>query len=524
VVLGAVFAVALTALALADRNRDRDTRLDQVTAVQSALRNVEVARATQSEGYTRTRVLRLDDELTRVTFFDGPRVIVEAAVGPDGAVRYLQVIGSDYVRAGSRTAQEPVVLLALAALFALLTASVPLRSLRNLDILALLAIALVIHLLNERLFELSTLVAIPPLAYLTWRCLRRGFSTMSRIDDRSCEPLVTVLLSRIDRSAARRVGAISLAGIVAGFAIIAIPGGQTGDVGFASLAGATALLDGELPYGNVGGGIVHGDTYPLLAYVAYLPGALISPVRDVFDNAESALWIATAAALLAAWAIWSFAARAGGGGGNRHEGPRVAAAWLAYPPVLITASSGSNDMVAAALMAGAVAAIAHSGRSTAALSAAAWVKLLPVLLLPAWIAQYRSRGLRGAVFATLIVTLPLLAVLLALGGADGVREMLEAISWQAGRGTNLSVWSIVELPALQVLFQALVVTLAAAVTLAVWQNEQLRNDPRRLCALAAGVIVLAQLAGNYWTYAYVVWALPLIAAALLGRPSSQAAA
>ena len=76
------------------------------------------------------------------------------------------------------------------------------------------------------------------------------------------------------------------------------------DVGFASLAGATTVLDGSLPYGNLPlGELVHGDTYPLLAYLAYVPAALASPVHDGFDGLEGALYVATAFALLGALAL-----------------------------------------------------------------------------------------------------------------------------------------------------------------------------------------------------------------------------
>ena len=48
----------------------------------------------------------------------------------------------------------------------------------------------------------------------------------------------------------------------------------------ASMAGATDLVHGTLPYGHLPQGeLVHGDTYPLLAYAAYVPAALLTPDR-----------------------------------------------------------------------------------------------------------------------------------------------------------------------------------------------------------------------------------------------------
>ena len=97
--------------------------------------------------------------------------------------------------------------------------------------------------------------------------------------------------------------------------LLSIPGGLVSDVAFASMAGATKVLDGALPYGNLAyGDLVHGDTYPLLAYLAYVPAALVAPVRGGFDNLDGALWVATGFALVAAVALGVAVRRAGGDG------------------------------------------------------------------------------------------------------------------------------------------------------------------------------------------------------------------
>ena len=103
-------------------------------------------------------------------------------------------------------------------------------------------------------------------------------------------------------------------------------------------------------------------------------------MRDGFDNLDGALYVATGvrAARRARWrCVRRSAATA-----------RVALAFLAFPPVMIAASSGSNDVVAAALVAAAL----RARGSTAALAAAGWVKLAPLALVPLWVARYRDRG------------------------------------------------------------------------------------------------------------------------------------
>ena len=88
------------------------------------------------------------------------------------------------------------------------------------------------------------------------------------------------------------------------------------------MAGATELLDGALPYGNLAPGeLVHGDTYPLLAYLAYVPAALVDPVRDGFDSLDGALWVATAFALAARALALRPARRRHGAGCDRVRSP-----------------------------------------------------------------------------------------------------------------------------------------------------------------------------------------------------------
>jgi hypothetical protein len=279
-----------------------------------------------------------------------------------------------------------------------------------------------------------------------------------------------------------------------------------GDVAFASMAGATDLLHGTLPYGHLTQSeLVHGDTYPLLAYAAYIPGALISPVRTAFDGLDAALWVATAFALVAAAGMY------------RAAGARAVLAWLSFPPVLIAASAGSNDLAAAACVAWAVALAAHAGRSAGALTLAGLVKLAPFVALPVWVARYRRRGLVRAILATVVGVIGAAVWIVVLGGPSGLGDMVRAISFQAERGSLLSLWTLTGADAAQVAVQAAVATLLVAGTARVWMDRELAADPRRVAALAAAVLLGVQIAANYWTYAYLPWVFPLLAYALLAE-------
>lgn len=505
----AVFLVALPVLGFGLKTGAAADRLEGAAAVNAALNDVRVKEVASAEGYDRTLVLPLDSQTARVSFFAGQRVVIEAGLDPSGRVTALQEIPEGYIRAGARSVQSPLALIGLTALFLLMFVTLPLRRIRNLDLAVIAAVTATIWLVNQRLFELSIWLAIPIICYLALRCFYVGFSTRAA-ESRTDAPLVDLALTKVEwHSTTAMKWAVGLAGV--GAVAICIPGGIPGDVGAASMAGATQLLHGNLPYGNITTDIVHGDTYPIFAYLLYLPAAIFMPVRDVFDNMDGALWVSTISLLAAAAALLA----AGRNAAGTEFGLRNAFAWFVFPPVLITASSGSNDMTTAMFVAFAVASFAYAGRSTLALSFAAWAKVVPVLVLPLWIARFRTEGWKRALIGPIALTAAMLAVLLIYGGTDAVREMLHGLAFQAGRGSVLSPWTVIDIPALHLVLQAAAVAAAFAAAFAVWVSPELASDRRRICALSAGILLAVQLTANYWSYAYLPWVFPLLAVGLL---------
>jgi hypothetical protein len=407
-------------------------------------------------------------------------------------------------------AQRPLVLALLAAMFVLLAAGAPLLSMRNLDVLALASFVVPVVLINERLLEAGVWASYPPLAYLCVRCAQAGLRPHARAAPAA--PLV--------RLPARALALVA-AGAAAALVLLAIPGGLVGDIAFASMAGATDLTHGVLPYGHLPQGeLVHGDTYPLLAYAAYIPAALFTPVRTAFDQLDGALWVAAGLALVAAGAMYRTGARAGRGGGLR-----LAAAWLCFPPVVIAASAGSNDLAAAACVAWAVALAVHAGRSSAALALAGAVKLAPFVAVPVWVLRQRGAGVVRALAAVAAVVGGVAAWVVALGGLDGLGDMARAVSFQAERGSLLSIWTLADAGAAQVVVQAAVATLVVVGAARAWADRELARSLPRVAGIAAAALLGTQIAANYWTYAYLPWVFPLVAAALLvpGRPATSAA-
>ncbi len=476
-----LFAVALVILAALHRDPATAAQLPKDRAVRAALDDSSVRAYLSAHGFTRERVTPIDKQLVRVSFFDGSRIVLEAAVAPTGRVVSQILHKPGEVRVGSEIAQRPLVLALLVLVFALATAGLPVLSIRNLDVLALTSFAVPVVLMNERFLEAGVYAAYPPLAYLSLRCAQVAFKSKS-----TRVPTVSL----IERIASTRMLAVGAAGAAAALVLLSVPGGLVGDVAFASMAGATKLVHGTLPYGHLSQGeLVHGDTYPLLAYAAYVPAALLTPVKTGFDQLDGALWIAAAFALGGALAMY------------RIGGLRLALAWLSFPPVLIAASAGSNDLVAAACIAWAAALLAHSARSAGAFALAAWVKLAPFVALPLWVVRGgRTHGTARAVLAVAGVSGAVAVWVLALGGTEGLSDMAGALSFQAERGSLQSLWALTGADAAQLAVQAAVATLSVAGAVQVWRDRSLARDPRRVCALAAAVLLGVQLAANYWSY------------------------
>jgi cytochrome bd-type quinol oxidase subunit 2 len=117
------------------------------------------------------------------------------------------------------------------------------------------------------------------------------------------------------------------------------------------------------------------------------------------------------------------------------------------------------------------------------------------------------RGALEAAAALALFSAIMLGWLVALGGASTLSTMARALAFQFDRGSLSSLWTGFGLEGLQPVAQAALVSVIVAAVLAVRRDGALRDDARRLAALLAGVILLAQLAANFWTWAYLPWAL-----------------
>lgn len=446
-------------------------------------------------GWDRYRAGPLFDDEARVSFFDGGRLVVEAAVAPDGRVtRSTEYITGN--RVGAPLARNPILVAFTTAVFALMLLTRPLRSLKTLDVAALAVFAAGVILVNARFVEMAHGVWFGALLYLGVRMIALGL----RGQQGAAEPLIAV---------PRRMLVWAAAGAAAALGLVALTSTNITDVAYASVAGATHVLEGDLPYGAPTD-IVHSDTYPLLAYLLFVPAALLTPVQDSFDEPTGALVLATAVAFLVAWGIYrTVSVRAGGSAALR-----AVVAWFVFAPTLVAVSGGTNDVLVAVALVAALAAVGRPALSALLVALAVGVKVGPLVALPAWLARSRGRALARALAAVAAVGALTLAALVLLGGGSGPGDMLGAIRFQEERRSLRSPWTMFAIEWLQPLYAGAALAVATATAAWVW-FERPRLDVVQLAALAAGTVLLIQLAANYWAVTYLIWVVPLILVVLV---------
>ena len=497
--------------------------LPRAQAVAVALKSARVDRVLRRHRWDRIEVSAVDDQLDRVTFLQGGQVVAEVAVKRDHSIVEALDFQALAVPYGDWIAYEPAVLVLLGALFVLATAVGPWRRLRNLDVAMALTLLSPVVLLQHRYVAASVIAALPGLLYLAARSAGLAFSGCRAVGP--SVPLLEVLTPGWETQRRVRLLRLLLLAMAVIFVMVSVSSIDAVDVLYAVMEGATKLLHGVLPYGHMPGDVIHGDTYPLLSYAVYVPLAWLSPVQSVWDSVDIGLGLTVAATLLIAWSIRRVVTAGVGPSTSRMAperelaGLRSALAWLAFPPVLVIASSGTSDVILAAMLVLAVLLWRRPGVCTALLSAAAWFKLAPLALLPIRLAPLRGRRLLTGLGGVAVVSVPLVALLIGLGGLGGVKEMLHAISFQFSRGSEQSVWSALGISGLQPLGEGAVLALIAAAVVRLRRDPALAEDRQRIAALTVAILVGLQLVANYWAFLYLVWVVPLLAMSVLGQPA-----
>jgi hypothetical protein len=378
----------------------------------------------------------------------------------------------------------------------------------HLDLLALAGFFPVAMLLSDDLPQPGLWLAAICLGWLFARMLGATFGTWPMpelrpsISSRWLGPAILILLLA-------RIGSLAGSNIL--------------DVGQASSLGAWRVLHGLHLYGAVSwqgpGGfrIFRPDTYGPFAYYAYIPFvAVFPPAPAVLATLVPALCFDA----LTLAGLHTLGQRLGG----RPLAQAFVFAYLLYAFPDLSLMAQTNDALIAALCVWAI--VWATERPVARgllMAAAALTKFLPALLALQFLGVRRGRS-RYAL--TLVASLAAMLAwpLISSGPAKFLDSTFGYQLIQRGGGVQFSIWTYMP----HVAIVARPVLAVALVLLAL--SPMLRppvQDARQHAALAAALLIGAQLLLGYWFYSYLTWCYPLLIIAIIqarpGRDAERAA-
>jgi hypothetical protein len=396
------------------------------------------------------------------------------------------------------------------------------RRIVHLDLLVLLSFSVSQVFFNAGEIGLSVPFAYPPLIYLLARMLWIGFRGPGE-GLRPWAPVAWLAIAACFLVGFRVALNIADSGVI--------------DVGYAGVIGADRLMEGETLYGEgeFPSDNPFGDTYGPLNYYVYVPFELVFAWSGDWDElpAAHAAALAFDAACLAL--LFCLGRRLRAGRAGRDLGVILAFAWAAYPYTTYTLQSNANDSLVAALILGALLAINSPPARGALAALVGLTKFAPFALTPLLAAGPRAglasadpetgdrplsaRRVRAlALFALGFVAAVALVMLQTLLDPGAATFFERTIANQVDRDSPFSVWGQVpSLGWLQAVVQAATIGLAVLVAFV----PRRRTLPQ-IAALAAAVLIAAQLTADHWFYLYIVWFLPGVLVAIATRPPGPA--
>jgi hypothetical protein len=442
---------------------------------------------------------------------------------------------------GGKTLLKPYVWLAFCLVFFLGLADLrrPLSS-RNVDLVALLGFTGSLAFFERGEIFRSVPLVYPVLGYIVARGLWVGFGRRSGV------------LTSVWPTWVLAASAVFLLGFRVGLNVEA-PRGVI-DVGLAGVVGASRILDGEAPYGNMPqrgdlkpcgpkdaegqirdriqtngrceAAIERGDTYGPVSYLAYVPAVAVFGWSGKWDSLPAAHATSLAFDVLAVLALMLVGLRFGG----RRLAVLLAFAWTAYPFTAYTLNANTNDTIMPAFLLFGFWLLTSDWARGASVAVAGWAKFGALLAAPLW-ATYPTYELRRvlrftAAFAV-ATSLAFAVLLLEPSLADAVRTFwVRTIGFQSGRDSPFSIWGwgqyhaqgIPDLGFLQPAAAALAVGLAGVLAFV-----PRRKGPVELAGLTAAVLAAFQLTLTHWFYLYLPWVVPFVVLwLLLPEPHDQA--
>jgi hypothetical protein len=383
----------------------------------------------------------------------------------------------------------------------------------HLDLLALAGFFPVAMLLSDDVSAVGLWLAAVCLGWLFARMLGAAFGAWRMPELR---PSIS----------SRRLGVAILTLLLVRVASVA--GGNILDVGQASSLGAWRLLRGLHLYGAVswqgpdGLRIYRPDSYGPFAYYAYIPFAAVFPPAPALPATVVRAVLATLppavcfdAATLAG--LHKLGRRLGG----RRLARAFVFAYLLYPFPDLSLMAETNDALIAALCVWTIVAAAeHPAARGLLMAAAALTKFLPALLALQFLG---ARQGRSRYVLTLVASLAAMLAwpLITSGPAQFLYSTFGYQLLQRGGGVQFSIWTYMP----HVAIVARPVLAAALVLLALSPMLRPRaQDAREHAALAAALLIGAQLLSGYWFYSYLTWFYPLLIIVIIqARPDSETA-
>ena len=298
-----------------------------------------------------------------------------------------------------------------------------------------------------------------------------------------------------------------------------VAGGYIQDVGQASSLGAWRLLHGLHLYGAVSwpgpGGlrIYRPDSYGPFAYYAYLPFVVIFPPAPAL---LATLLPAVCFDALTLAGLYTLGRRLGG----RPLAQTFLFAYLLYPFPDLSLMAQTNDALIAALCVWTIVAVERPVARGLLMAAAALTKFLPALLALQFLGVRRGRWRYALTLAASLAAM-LAWPLITSGPAQFLDSTLGYQLIQRGGGTQFSIWTYMPhlaIAARPVLAVALVLLALSPVA------RPPAQDAREHAALAAALLIGAQLLLGYWFYSYLTWCYPLLIIAVVrARPARETA-
>jgi hypothetical protein len=401
-------------------------------------------------------------------------------------------------------AHMPLVLGALAIIS--LAAFVDPRRLRarsHLDLLALLAIGLSWVPFGFGKLGLSTPLVFAALALLAARMLT----------------LITARAPRGDPPAFRwspaTLALLTLA-LLAGRALYNAVVASASDVGYYSVVGAQAILDGFPVY------TPHGVAYGPAMHIAYLPFAALFPLPGglIRGGDQAAHAAAITFDVLTALVLYVIGTQLRRGRAGRRLGAVLAFAWAANPIGFYPMAASSNDGFVGLLIACAVLAFASPVARGAVAGLAGAAKWVPFVLLPLFASGRESLRRDRLMLYVLAAVAAIAAVTLPVLPPGGVREIYDvSIGHLANINSPFSVWGLWHLPnALRQLGLVAVVLLAVAT--AVVPRER---SAATAAALATAILTAVEMTLPHWIYSYAGWYVPVALIAIFARAGAAEA-